>query len=73
MYNPVRTSRRNGMGGLHGNHFAKNSPTKTVHQLSAATIPPFHYSGHVEVRVKQGFLPRVTLGKILSDFSLGSL
>ena len=24
------------MGGLHGNHFAKNSPTKTVYQLPAA-------------------------------------
>ena len=24
------------MGGLHGNHFAKNSPTKTVYKLPAA-------------------------------------
>ena len=24
------------MGGLRGNHFAKNSPTKTVYQLPAA-------------------------------------
>ena len=24
------------MGGLHGNHFAENSPTKTVYQLPAA-------------------------------------
>ena len=30
------TSHRNGMGGLHGNHFAKNSPTKTVSQFPAA-------------------------------------
>ena len=25
-----------GLGGLDGNHFAKNSPTKTVYQLPAA-------------------------------------
>ena len=33
VYNPVHPA---GMGGLHGNHFAKNSPTITVYQLPAA-------------------------------------